>query len=109
MHDGDGGEPSRGFQDLIADAAAFRAVTFEDGIRGADVARDQREFPGQIAGVLNSGVHALAAGGTVNVRGVTGEKNAAALVVGDFALVDMKGREPDGIGNCYAAGAALVE
>ena len=109
LQDGHGGKYSRGFQDLIADRAAFRTVTIQERIRGAGAARDQREFPGEIAGVLNAGVHALAAGRTVNVRGITSQKNAAAAVVADFAFVDVKIREPDGIRNFYATGTALVE
>jgi hypothetical protein len=55
---------------------------------------DQGQFPGQVDGVLDAGVHSLAAGRAVDVRGVAGEQDAAEPVLGDLAVVDLEIGQP---------------
>ena len=55
---------------------------------------DVGQFPGEVHGVADAGVHALAADGAVDVGGVAEEEHAASVeVIGD-AVVDAIGREP---------------
>ena len=55
---------------------------------------DVGQFPGEIHGVADAGVHALAADGAVDVGGVAEEEHAAFVeVIGD-AVVDVVGAEP---------------
>ena len=70
------GQPRRIAQHPVADGAALDRVAVEQA-RGGGRA-DEGELPGEVEGVLHAGVHALAAGGAVDVGGVAGEEDAAA-------------------------------
>jgi len=61
------------------DGDAFLAVGIQERVRGAAV-YDQGQLPGEVVRVHHPGVHALAAGGRVDVRGVAGEQHAPAPV-----------------------------
>lgn len=50
---------------------------------------DRGQFPAEVGRVLESGVHALAAGLGVDVRGVTGQEHATHPVGGRLALTAM--------------------
>src|SRR3984957_651165 len=75
----------------------------------AGAVRYHREFPRQVEGILHAGIHSLAASRTVNVRRVSRQKDPAALVVGDLALVDVEGRQPDRVRNFDAARSTPVQ
>ena len=61
---------------------------------GRAVAENGGELPGEIDGVADAGVHALAADGRVNVRGVAEQEGAAVAEVFGDAVVDAVGGEP---------------
>jgi hypothetical protein len=65
---------------------ALLAIGVQERVRGAAV-RDQGQLPGEIVRVHHPGVHALAAGGRVDVRGVAGEQHAPA----PFRIADLDG------------------
>ena len=109
FHDSDGGETARILKDFIADRTALDTVAGEQGFRCAEVAGDEGEFPGEVAGVLNTGVHALTTSGAVNVRCISDEKDTAGAIVCDLAFVDLKTCEPEGGRRLDAAGAAPIE
>ena len=73
-----------------SDALGF--VTVEKHV-GSPVER-RLQFPGEIDGVANSGVHALPAGRTVDVGGVAEQKCAARSEPLRDPMVDAIGREP---------------
>ena len=66
---GGGDEPAR-------EGDAFGFVGVEQSCGGAAV-QDVGEFPGEVDGVADAGVHALAADGAVDVGGVAEEEHAA--------------------------------
>jgi hypothetical protein len=49
--------------------------------------RDKSQFPAEVPGVLNAGVHPLRAHGAVNVRRVAGEEHAPLSVVLDLPMM----------------------
>ena len=77
----------------IADRPALRFVGGEQAGTGEALER-RGELPAEIDGVADAGVHAVAAGRDVLMRGVAGQEDAAALV----ALGQQQVREP-GIGD----------
>jgi hypothetical protein len=96
-------------QHLAADLAALDAVAVEQRALLRQTAADQGQLPGEIAGILDARVHALAACGAVNMGGVAGEEHAAGAIVGHLALVDAERGQPDRRGRLEAAGPAPVE
>src|SRR6185437_1013231 len=91
---GDGGEGLVGGGDKAARKGdAFRLVGVEDR-SGCAVAEHGGELPGEIDGVADAGVHALAADRRVNVRGVAEQENAAVAEVLSNAVVDAVRGEP---------------
>jgi len=81
FHDGDGGEAACILEDLVADRATLDAVAAEQGLWCAEIVGNECELPGEIAGVLNTGVHALATGGAVDVGCVAGKEYATGAIV----------------------------
>src|SRR4051812_1902761 len=79
--------------DVGGDRAPFRLVGVEAALAGT-VAEDVGEPGGQRDRVLYAGVHALAACGTVHVRGVSGEEYPALPVAVGEPVVDAKPRAP---------------
>ncbi len=65
------------FEEQLGDMAALDTVAAEQRLRLAEVARDQRKLPGEIERVLHAGVHTLTACRAVDVRGVSGNEDAA--------------------------------
>jgi hypothetical protein len=51
---------------------------------------DQRQLPGEVDRVLDAGVHALAGGGAVEVRGVAGQQHPVVAVARDLSVVDLE-------------------
>src|SRR5262245_59824801 len=96
-------------QHLIADSAALDGVAFEQRFGAAEAALDEREFPSQVKGVLHAGVHALSAGGAVDMSCVAGQHHAGAAVVGHLTLIDMEIGDPYRIRKVEAVGTALVD
>src|SRR4029450_7769277 len=77
--DAHAGMALRGEPIAIADRAALRFVGGEQA--GAGDALERRgDLPAEIDGIADAGVHAVAAGRDVLVRGVAGQEDAAALV-----------------------------
>ena len=107
-HDRDLGHDGRVAQHLVADRAALRRVAVEQRGRAPALAH-QRELPGEVERVLHAGVHALAAGRAVHVRGVAGEEDAADAVVLHLALVDAEAAEPERVVRAQRRRRALVE
>ena len=99
---GQPGQPVGQRHHLLGDGRLARVVV--EQLVVARRARGQRV--GQRDGVLNAEVHALPAGGAVNVGGVAGEQEPPGPVgVGD-AVVDPEPRTPQHVGDCQPAGAA---
>jgi hypothetical protein len=72
---------------------ALRLVAVEQALVGGAL-HDGGEFPGEVDRIAHAGVHALAAGRTVDVAGIAAQEHApGAEVLGD-AVVDAVGREP---------------
>ena len=61
---------------------------------GCATGQDRREFPGEIDGVADPGIHALAAGRTVDVRGVAEQEGATFAEMLGHPVMHMIGREP---------------
>src|SRR5918997_2278547 len=79
--------------DVGGDGASLGLITLEDALVGA-IAEHAGEPRGQRDGVLDAGVHALAACWAVHVRGVAGEEHAALAVAVGEPVVDAKPRTP---------------
>src|SRR5919198_880591 len=79
----------------MAHGAALEVVAVEKRGSRRDAPADQSKFPGEIAGILHAGVHALAAGGTVDMRRIAGEKHSARAIVGNLPFVDAEGGSPE--------------
>src|SRR6202789_333476 len=104
----DGREDLGGYKDLIADRAALERIGVKQRLGTALTALHQGEFPGQIKYILHPGIHALPAGGTVNVSRIAGQHDSTAPVVCDFAFIDAKIGEPHWIAQDQPARPALV-
>src|SRR3546814_10409721 len=73
---------------------SLRFVTLEQQCRIAVAAQRVCELPAEIDGVLDAGVHALAAGRAVDVGGVAGQATASLAISCRQSLVDAEGRKP---------------
>lgn len=111
---GDAGEGAvGGGNEGASEGEALRLIAIEDFGSGA-ARNDRGEFPRQINGVTDAGVHALTAGGAVDMAGVAADKGVVdAEVVGD-AMVDFIGREPihlvdANVGHVFGDAANVLE
>lgn len=95
-------------QQVLADAVALLVVRVEKGL-GLLVPEHGRQLPAQVDGVLDARVHALAAGGRVNVGRVAGEKEAALAVVAGDAVVQVERGDPARVRRHGFPGKHLVE
>ncbi len=87
------GEPTGERDDVVGDREAFGLITVQQCF--AAVAVDhRRQFPGQVERVLHAGVHALAAGRTVDVGGVAGQEDPAPAVGGHPRVADLEAGQP---------------
>src|SRR5690606_29592929 len=102
----DAGVGRGGVEDPGGQGAAFGGVGVEQAGVGAAV-DDEREFPGEVLGVADAGVHALSADGAVDVGGAAGQQDAAAAVVGGQAPVDAEDRGPHGFAQAGVLSAAV--
>ena len=57
-------------------------------------AQEKIEFPDQVPGVMQSGIHALTAEGAVNVGGITGDEDTPDAQLPDMPVMDMKVTAP---------------
>jgi hypothetical protein len=80
------------------DGDALLAIGVQERVRGTAV-RDQGQLPREVVRVHHPGVHALAAGGRVDVRGVSCEQHAPAPVGGGRLEVTLEGRQPSGLAD----------
>ena len=78
---------------LGTDRPAFRLVAVKQRFR-CGALQQQGELPGEIVGVLDSGVHALAAGRGMDVGRIAGNEHAAAAVGVREPHADAKNRRP---------------
>ncbi|KAF1858480.1 hypothetical protein Lal_00014997 [Lupinus albus] len=83
----------RRLDQLAGERPAFRLVGVDQRV-GRAAAQHVRQFPCQVDGVADARVHALAAGGTVDVGGVAQQQHAPRTVVARHAVVHAVGREP---------------
>src|SRR5580698_6925988 len=97
------------FKQKFCDRAALSAIARQQRLRWADAACDQGKLPGKVERVLHASVHALAAGGTVNVGGVAGYEDAVCAVVINLALVDTEIRQPEGFAGSDLPQTALIK
>lgn len=65
--------------DLLADGMALGLVGGQQPVGGSAL-HSQRELPGQVDTVLDTGVHALGTGRRVDVGGVTSDEDAPLAV-----------------------------
>jgi len=82
FHDREGGEMAGIGEHLTADLAALDAVAAEQRFRVRQPAADQHQLPGEIERILHAGVHALSAGGAVDMDGVANQEHAAGSIIG---------------------------
>src|SRR6185369_10989887 len=82
-----------GFDEAAGEGDAFGFKAVEQRRRGA-ASEDVGQFPGEVHGVADAGVHALAADGAVDVGGVAEEEHAALTEFLGDAMVDVVGAEP---------------
>ncbi len=90
------GEVDDGFGDAVT--ALGPGVQKGVGL-GCGLGEDLVESAGEVDGVLDAGVHALAAGGGVDVGGVSGEEDATPAEVGGEAVMDAEARGPEEAGD----------
>lgn len=81
-----------GCDEAAREGDAFLFVGVEDS--GIGATKDCREFPCEVDGIADAGVHALPADGAMDVGGVAEEKDSAGAKVFCDAMVDAIGREP---------------
>ena len=91
--------------DLLADRAALGLVAVEQARRRRRPDRE-RELPGEVVGVLDAGVHALGAGGRVDVRGIAGHEDPAGAVAVDEPVADPEDRRPAQVRRGVGRGAS---
>ena len=90
-------------------ATAWRSAWYESSSAFARATLvHEGELPRQVVGVLDTGVHTLAARRAVDVRGVAGDERAARAVPVARAVVDPERRRPRRVAQPRAAGDARV-
>ena len=94
-------------QQRFPDRMPLRLVAVEQ-LRPASAGGDQGQLPRQVAGVLDARVHSLAADRRMDVRGVAGEEDVAAAVVGRLPLADVEARHPCRIAEVRVPWAVIV-
>ena len=102
------GHPHRPPDDLLALRAPFGLVAVQQPGRG-DPAHRQRQLPRQVPGVLDPGVHALAAGGWVQVRRVAGHEHPPVAVPVHDPVADPEHRRPAQVRRARAGRGQVVE
>ena len=96
-------------QDHLRDRFALFVVTVQQRIRRF-LMNNQREFPCEVHGILDTGVHSLAARRAMDMRRIACEKNAADAKIRDFPMSNVKARHPDRICQTYPGfGSALYD
>ena len=78
-----------------ADFVALDAVASEQRLRVSESTANERQFPGKIDRILHAGVHALPAGGAVDMGGVASEEHPPVAIVSNDPLIDPEGGEPN--------------
>ena len=81
MQQGEPEEGAAGAQHLLAHRVALGLIAVQKAVGGA-AAEHGGQLPAEVGGVLEAGVHALAAGRGVHMGGVAGEEDAADAVLG---------------------------
>src|SRR5262245_32276686 len=69
----------------------------------------QGEFPGQIPGILHTGVHALTAGRAVDMGSVARQKDTASTILRYLSLMDAKPRKPMRLRQAHSSRPAFVD
>src|SRR6516225_1553384 len=85
--------PVRGLDQAACESDALGFVAVQQRVGGA-THKNRVQFPGEIDRIADAGVHALSAGGAMNVRGVAEQEGAALPEILGHAGVDAIGREP---------------
>lgn len=101
---GEADQRAAGAEHARADRVPFGLVAVEERFRVGRLLPDHRgELPGEVGGVLEPGVHALATGGRVDVRGVPGEEDPAGAVGRHLAFVAVEAGDPAGVVHAVVA------
>jgi hypothetical protein len=95
-------------KNVARDGMAFLLVGIEEFVGGTAV-RDQGQFPGQVMGVHDSGVHALATCWRVNVHGVPSQQDPPSPVRRRSPELTAKTDQPAGVGDNHPPRRALVD
>src|SRR6516225_889205 len=85
--------PVRGLDQAACESDAFGFVAVQQRV-GRATRKNRLQFPGEIDRIADAGIHALSAGGAMDVRGVAEQEGAAFPEVPRHAVVDAIGREP---------------
>src|SRR5262249_24154668 len=85
--------PVRGLDQPACEIEALGFVAVQQRV-GRATRKNRLQFPGEIDRIADAGVHALSAGGAMNVRRVAKQEGAAFPEVLRHAMVDAIGREP---------------
>ena len=91
-----GKDPIRCAQQRAAHRPSLRVIRLENLFLRHSLT-DHGELPAKIPAVLNAGIHALRAHGTVNVRRIARQKDISLAISGGLSVVEAETREPDGI------------
>jgi hypothetical protein len=94
-------------QQALRDRDALVRVAVEQRVGRAS--HDGRELPAEVERVLQARVHALAAGGAVDVRGVAEQERATVAEPLGAAVVDPVGREPQALGERQVRAGVLAD
>lgn len=79
---------------MPADGGPFFLVTLQEPLVSST--RYRGKLPCEVGGILDSGVHSLAANRRVDVGGVANEERVVLAVVSRLAIVDIERRHPSG-------------
>src|SRR5580704_5414634 len=82
--DGHFGQAAGVAQHLVADGTAFGGIAVENRC-GCALMPHKRELPGEIEGILHPRVHALAAGGAMNMRRIAAQEYSTLPVAPYFS------------------------
>jgi hypothetical protein len=94
-------------QHELTHRAALLIVGIEQRLRGHPAA-DQTEFPAKVPGILDAGVHALRTDRAVNMRGVTGQKDAIGTITGGMPVMQAERRGPHRVMQAEPATRGVV-
>src|SRR5262249_6109071 len=90
---GKGEHPVRGLDQAVCESDALGFVAVQQRV-GRAARKNRLQVTGEIDRIADAGIHALSAGGAMDVRGVADQEGAAFPEVPRHAVVDAISREP---------------